>query len=95
MLILNGKDTMDNFFMALQLMGIGLATVFSVLLLIIFLGNVLIKLINKYAPEEEAHKSNAFSAAPNPVDANVAQAISMAISKITNGKSKADKIERI
>ena len=44
---------------------------------------MLIKLINKYAPEEEAPKSNAFSA------------ISMAISKITNGKSKADKIERI
>ena len=86
---------MDKFFIALQLMGIGLAPVFSVLLLIIFLGNMLIKLINKYAPAEEAPKSNAFSATPSAVDANVAQAINMAISKITNGKSKADKIERI
>lgn len=85
----------ENLMQSLQLLGIGLTTVFSVLLLIIFFGNVLIRLINKYAPEEEAPKSKAVSSTPNPVDANVAQAINMAISQITKGKSKADKIERI
>ena len=85
----------ENLMQSLQLLGIGLTTVFSVLLLIIFFGNMLIRLINKYAPVEEAQKSKAVSSTPNPVDANVAQAINMAISQITKGKSKADKIERI
>ncbi len=79
---------------SLQLMGVGLATVFSVLLLIILLGNLLILLINKYAPEEEKPKV-AVSNAVQAVDANVAMAINMAISKLTGGKSKADKIEKI
>ena len=76
-------------------MGIGLATVFAVLLLIIFLGNLLIKFVNKYVPEDEAPKANAVSAPSNVVDANVAQAINLAIGKLTGGKSKSEKIERI
>ena len=59
----------ENLMQSLQLLGIGLTTVFSVLLLIIFFGNMLIRLINKYAPEEEAQKSKAVSSTPNPVDA--------------------------
>ena len=47
---------MENFLEALQLMVIGMATVFSVLLLVIYLGNLLIKAINKFAPEEVVKK---------------------------------------
>ncbi len=83
-----------NFSTSLMLMGIGLATVFAVLLLIIWLGNLMVKLINKYAPEEEAPKAKT-SAAPAAVDSNVAQAINLAIMQITGGKSKAEKIEKI
>lgn len=86
---------MNNIFEGLQLMGIGLSTVFAVLLLIIFLGNLLIKFVNKYVPEDEAPKAKAVSSPSNAVDANVAQAINLAIGKLTGGKSKAEKIERI
>lgn len=85
---------MDNFIQSLQLMGIGLLTVFCVLLLIIFLGNLLIKFTNKYIPEEEKSIPSA-GVTNNAVDANVAQAINLAISKLTGGKSKAEKIEKI
>ena len=78
---------------ALQLMGIGLATVFSVLLLIILLGNWMISLINKYAPEEEKPQPRA--AQPAAVDSNVRQAVDLAIRKLTNGNSKLEKIEKI
>lgn len=84
----------ENFGQSLQLMGIGLATVFCVLLFIIFFGNVLIKLVNKFFPEEEKAAPSA-AASASAVDANVAQAISAAIMKLTGGKSKAEKIERI
>ncbi|MCQ2217068.1 MAG: OadG family protein [Paludibacteraceae bacterium] len=85
----------DNFIDSLTLMGVGIATVFAVLLLIIFLGNLLISFVNKYVPEE-APKQNAPAApASSAVDPNVAMAINLAISKLTGGKSKAEKIEKI
>lgn len=85
---------MENLTEALSLMGIGLTTVMLVLLLIIGVGKLLIYLVSKYIPEEQpaavvAPKSN------NAVDTNVANAINLAISKLTNGKMKAEKIERI
>lgn len=84
----------DNFWQSLQLMGIGLATVFCVLLFIILFGNVLIRIVNKYFPEEV--KATPLASVPtNTVDANVAQAINAAIMKMTGGKSKAEKIERL
>lgn len=87
---------MKNLIFALLLMGIGLATVFSVLILIIYFGKILISLINKYAPEEEIEKTSATAnTASTAIDPNVAIAINMAISKLTDGKSKAIKIERI
>ena len=85
----------DNFIESLTLMGVGIATVFAVLLLIIFLGNQLVSFINKYMPEE-APKQNAVGVpASSAVDPNVATAINLAISKLTGGKSKAEKIEKI
>lgn len=83
---------MDNFMEALKLMGIGMVTVFAVLIFIIWVGNFLVYLVNKYAPAEEKPVKAASSS--NAVDANVAMAINLAINKLTNGKKKADKIER-
>ena len=78
---------------ALKLMGIGMATVFAVLIFIIYIGNLLITLVNKFVAAEEKPLKTASSS--NAVDANVALAIELAINKLTNGKKKADKIERI
>lgn len=84
---------MDSFMEALKLMGIGVATVFAVLIFIIYVGNLLITLVNKFAVAEEKTVKNASSA--TAVDANVALAIDLAINKLTDGKKKADKIERV
>lgn len=85
----------DNFIDALTLMGVGIATVFAVLLLIIFLGNLLVSFINKYMPEEGPKQSAAGVPASSAVDPNVVMAINLAIGKLTGGKSKAEKIEKI
>ena len=82
-----------NFSESLLLMGIGLATVFCVLLIIIGVGNLLIALVNKFFPEEE--KPKAATQSVSAIDPNVASAINSAIIALTNGKSKAEKIERI
>ncbi len=81
---------MENFIYALELMGIGMGTVFVVLILVIELGKLLILLVNKFAPAEEKPQATATAAVP----ANIAQAISQAVNIITGGKGKVEKIEK-
>lgn len=86
---------MDNFMEALKLMGVGLITVFLVLLLIIWLGNLLIKLVNKIAPEEEKVVKKSAPSASAAIDPQVMQAINKAVELATNGKGRVEKIEKI
>jgi oxaloacetate decarboxylase gamma subunit len=81
----------DKFVEALTLMGIGLATVFVVLLIIILLGTLLIKTVNKFFPEE----AKPVMEAVQTVDQNVQEAINKAILAISGGKKAAQKIEKI
>lgn len=81
----------EKFVEALTLMGIGLATVFVVLLIIIFLGTLLIKTINKFFPEEV----KPVAAKVQAIDANVQEAINKAIMAISGGKKSAQKIEKL
>jgi oxaloacetate decarboxylase gamma subunit len=73
---------------------IGMSTVFSVLLLVILLGNLLIRVLNKYIPEEESKISNTENKSTS-IDPSVVQAIQVAVAKMTNGKGKVEKIEKI
>jgi oxaloacetate decarboxylase gamma subunit len=86
----------DNFSNALLLMGVGLTTVFAVLFLIIGFGNLLIKAVNKYAPEEEKPKLQAAdNKAVASIDPAVEQAIDLAVQQLTGGKGRAVKIQRL
>ena len=78
---------------AIKLMFIGITAVFVALILIILLGNLLIRLVNKYAPEEEkpvAKQSNIATINPN-----VAQAIKAAVKTIIGGKGAVTNIEKL
>ena len=85
----------SNLLEGLKLMGIGLATVFAVLLIIIYFGKALILFVNRFVPEEEKVPQAAATNNVQAVDPNVAQAIRLAIERISNGKSTAEKIEKI
>ena len=82
---------------ALQLMAVGMLTVFCVLLIVIGLGTVLIKLVNKYAPEEVVAKKPVAAAAnaAQQVDATVKAIIDATIAQITGGKGRAEKITKL
>ena len=84
----------EKFIEALTLMGIGLATVFVVLLIIIFLGGLLIKTVNKFFPEEVKPVAKA-AAAVQAVDQNIQEAINKAILAISGGKKSAQSIEKL
>lgn len=85
----------ENLISALKLLVVGLATVFVALELIILLGNLLIRLVNKYAPEEEKPAKQSSSATPVAIDPTVIQAVNKAVEQITAGKGTVQKIERL
>lgn len=87
----------DNFNEAIQLMIVGMLTVFSILLIVILFGNILIKLVNKYAPEEVQTKKPVAAAnnAVQQVDATVKAVIDATIAQITGGKGHVSKITKL
>lgn len=87
---------MENLNEALKLMVVGMATVFAILFIVIYLGKALIALVNKYVPEE-VHPAHAAAAAgkPAPIPPHAMAAIAAAVSVITKGKGKVAKVEPI
>ena len=90
---MNGTES--NLMEALKLLCIGLTTVFVVLLLVIQFGKLLIKVVNKIAPEEEQQPKAAPAASPAAIAPDVQQAIAKAIDQLTGGMGRVEKIERI
>ena len=81
---------------ALQLLLVGMITVFLVLLIVIFLGKALIWAVNKWAPEETVVKKAAPTAkAVAAIDATTKAIIDATISQITGGKGRATKITKL
>lgn len=76
---------MENLGLGLTLMGVGMVTVFAILLIVIFGSQLLIKLINRIAPEAEipAKKQSAESA-----DAGVRAVLDAAVAQLTGGKGR-------
>lgn len=76
---------------AFLLLGIGMITVFVVLLLVVVCGNLLIKIVNKYAPEPIAKKKLI-----KPLISNKEIAVlSAVVEHVTLGKGKIESIKKI
>lgn len=84
---------MEKFLESLLLMVVGMTTVYVVLIVIISIGNQLVKIVNKFAPDE-APIGTKKSTSSNEVDPNIAQAIQLAVAGVTNNKGKVEKIEK-
>ena len=62
---------MENIETAILLMVVGMATVFVILLIVIYLGKFLITLVNKYAPEEVLSAKKETQKGPAPIPGNI------------------------
>ncbi|NLV53575.1 MAG: OadG family protein [Bacteroidales bacterium] len=81
---------------ALQLLVVGMITVFLVLLIVIYLGKLLIWAVNKWAPEEAvANKGSKAANAVAAIDATTKAIIDATVSQITGGKGRANKITKL
>ena len=86
----------NDIYGALQLLIVGMVTVFLVLLIVINLGKLLIWAVNKWTPEESvAKKALPVAKAINSIDANTKAIIDATISQITGGKGRATKITKL
>ena len=85
---------MENLNTALLLMVVGMATVFAILLIVIYMGKGLIALVNKYAPEEVV-PAKVKANSPAPIAGNILAAINAAVTVVTQGKGKVSKVEKI
>lgn len=84
---------MENLELALMLMVVGVASVFVILLIVIYLSQGMIWVVNKFAPEETP-KAKAPTAAP-AADAGAMDAIKAAVEILTAGKGQVVKIEKL
>ena len=83
---------MEQISIGLELMGIGMVTVFAILLIVIFGSRLLITIINRIAPEE----SKPEKAAPAADDtAAVRPVLDAAVAQLTGGKGHIVKITKI
>ncbi len=83
---------MENIVLGLLLIVVGMATVFLILLIVIYLGKYLIILVNKYAPEEFVQKVPSV----NPTkDTGAVDAIKSAVDILTAGKGQVIKVEKL
>lgn len=84
---------MGNIGLALQLMVVGMVTVFIILMIVIQLGKWLIRIVNKVAPEETpaAKRKAGFLA----IDERTLAVIKAAVGQITGGKGSVGKVERL
>ena len=87
---------MENIGLALQLMVVGMVTVFIILMIVIQWGNWLIQIVNKVAPEETvAPKRTPAPGTTTAIDAQTLAVIREAVSQITGGKGSVSKVERL
>ena len=84
---------MSNIEVALQLLGVGMVTVFLILFLVVFIGNTIIRFINKYLPEAEKPAPSAITPT-SAIDPRKVSAIVASIQQVTNGKGKVVNIEK-
>ena len=87
-------SSLEGFSGALVLMMIGMTVVFTVLLLVIWLGNILITVVNKYCPEEEQPKALQTNS-NNIIDPLTSEAIAKAVAQLTGGKGKVESITKL
>lgn len=85
------ESTIPN---ALQLLAIGMITVFMILALVVISGNVLIKIVNKYAPEptKRLTRSSRTATGTSP---EVIAAITAVVETVTAGNGRVDSIEKV
>ena len=81
---------------ALQLLAVGMGTVFFILALVVFMGTQLINVVNRWMPAAVLSKASTPSPSSSAtLQPGVLAAIVSAVEIVTEGKGKVDHVERV
>lgn len=87
---------MENLNEAISLLLVGMITVFVILSLVVFIGNMVIRLTNRFLPVETiATKKTIVSGKAAPSNPAKIAAVIAAVEAITGGKGRIDKINKL
>ncbi len=88
---------MENIGLGFELMVVGMCTVFVILIIVIWGGKLLIKLVNKIAPEEVVapKKAQAATATVAAIDATTMAILQEAVKKLTAGKGHIASVKKV
>ncbi len=87
---------MDNLNIGLELLVVGMCTVFLILIIVIWGGKLLINIVNKIAPEEEEASPKAAKATQTAtIDGTTMAVLQEVVSKITGGKGRIASVKKL
>ncbi|MBO5675935.1 MAG: OadG family protein [Bacteroidaceae bacterium] len=87
---------MEHMTLGLQLLIVGMLTVFAILLIVIFGGKLLIKFVNMVAPEEVASaKKKVATTATGVVDPSTMAILQEVVKQITGGKGRLESAKKV
>lgn len=87
---------MENLGIGLQLMVVGMCTVFTILLIVIYGGKLLIAVVNRIAPEEvAAAKKTVQSQSGGEVDASTMAVLNEVVKQLTGGKGRVSSARKV
>ena len=81
---------------AALIMGLGMVTIFTILLLIVWIGQSLIRLVNRYVPAPEAHiQASTLPEDPMVISLKTIAAIVSTVAFVSGQKGKITSIEKL
>ena len=86
---------MNDMGVALELLGVGMVTVFTILALVVILGNLIIRFVNRFIPEIEKVSARAGQTVSYEISQKKMAVIVSAVNKLTKGTGRVNKIEKL
>ena len=86
---------MENLGIGLQLMIVGMCTVFLILIIVIYGGKLLIMAVNRIAPEEVAAARKTAQAQTDSVSPSTMAVLNEVVKQLTGGKGNVSSVRKI
>lgn len=86
---------MSEMGVAFELLGVGMISVFVILALVVILGDLIIRIVNRYMPGIQNIPAKATDVAITGIHPKKRAVIESAVIKLTNGAGRASKIEKL
>lgn len=85
---------MSEMGVAFQLLGVGMVTVFVILALVVIIGNLIIRFVNKFIGEEVKPQSKVSSNPTVEINSKKLAAIVSVVNLVTKGTGRVSKVEK-